>query len=64
MQNYNKIRKYANIDVFFFAKTGFFVKKSSFFALFCENICLIEKKAVLLQSRLNKAVLYRGVEQW
>ncbi len=30
----------------------------------CKNICVSQKKAVLLQSRLIKTVSDRGVEQW
>ena len=29
-----------------------------------QKICVYQKKAVLLQSRLIRTVLWRGVEQW
>ena len=30
----------------------------------CKIICVYQKKAVLLQSRLRNNGAYRGVEQW
>ncbi len=30
----------------------------------CKNICVCQKKAVLLHSRLRNNGVYRGVEQW
>ena len=40
-------------------------KKDTIFAFFRLKICVCQKKAVILQSRLKKSgVMDRGVEQW